>query len=196
MLVCLLVIRLFDTFFELPSSALLAELTDKYDERTSLIAIRQLCGVIGGLIMTLLVYEVFLKEHPDGSGGITQREGWFEYSIVAAITIFTIILISSRGTHHQIPYLRKPPARKIPISRSSPFKRRTANRWRTLRPSISFWRRARGRVNCRAWKPTAIWCGTTVTPWCRRCFRRRCWLSARALLALSSPASSAHSAPK
>ncbi len=113
MLVCLLVIRLFDTFFELPSSALLAELTEKYDERTSLIAIRQLCGVIGGLIMTLLVYEVFLKERPDGNGGITQREGWFEYSIVAAITIFTIILISSRGTHHQIPYLRQPPSRKI-----------------------------------------------------------------------------------
>ena len=115
MLVCLLTIRLFDTFFELPSSALLAELTQDYNERTSIISIRSFCGVAGGLIMQLMVYQVFLKKHADGSGGLLQRNGWQTYSIVAAITIFTIILISSRATHHQIPYLRQPPARKITI---------------------------------------------------------------------------------
>jgi glycoside/pentoside/hexuronide:cation symporter, GPH family len=92
MLVCLLTIRLFDTFFELPSSALLAELTQDYDERTAIISIRSFCGVAGGLIMQLLVYQVFLKENPDGTGGLLSRDGWMTYSIVAAITIFTIIL--------------------------------------------------------------------------------------------------------
>jgi Na+/melibiose symporter-like transporter len=115
MLVCLLTIRLFDTFFELPSSALLAELTSDYDQRTSMIAIRSFCGVAGGLIMQLLVYQVFLKKNADGTGGLLSRDGWQTYSIVAAITIFTIILISSRATHHQIPYLRQPPKRKITI---------------------------------------------------------------------------------
>lgn len=115
MLVCLLTIRLFDTFFELPSSALLAELTSDYNERTSIISIRSFCGVAGGLIMQLLVYQVFLKENADGTGGLLSRDGWQLYSIVAAITICTIILISSASTHHQIPYLRQPPARKITI---------------------------------------------------------------------------------
>ncbi|WP_374656407.1 MFS transporter [Phenylobacterium sp.] len=115
MLVCLLTIRLFDTFFELPSSALLAELTSDYNQRTSMIAIRSFCGVAGGLIMQLMVYQVFLKKHADGSGGLLERNGWQTYSIVAAITIFTIILISAAGTHHQIPYLRKPPTRKITV---------------------------------------------------------------------------------
>jgi Na+/melibiose symporter-like transporter len=115
MLVCLLTIRLFDTFFELPSSALLAELTSDYNQRTSMIAIRSFCGVAGGLIMQLMVYQVFLKKHADGSGGLLERHGWQTYSIVAAITIFTIILISAAGTHHQIPYLRKPPPRKITV---------------------------------------------------------------------------------
>jgi Na+/melibiose symporter-like transporter len=115
MLVCLLTIRLFDTFFELPSSALLAELTQDYNERTALISIRSFCGVAGGLIMQLLVYRVFLRENPDGSGGLLARDGWHTYALVAAITIFTIILISSRATHHQIPYLRKPEIRKITI---------------------------------------------------------------------------------
>ena len=115
MLVCLLTIRLFDTFFELPSSALLAELTQDYNERTSIISIRSFCGVAGGLIMQLLVYQVFLKKNPDGTGGLLERSGWETYSIVGAITIFTIIQISSTATHHQIPYLRQPPARKITI---------------------------------------------------------------------------------
>ena len=115
MLVCLLTIRLFDTFFELPSSALLAELTQDYDQRTSMIAIRSFCGVAGGLIMQLLVYQVFLKKNADGTGGLLSRDGWQTYSIVAAITIFTIILISSRATHHQIPYLRQPPKRKVTV---------------------------------------------------------------------------------
>ena len=115
MLVCLLTIRLFDTFFELPSSALLAELTQDYNERTSIISIRSFCGVAGGLIMQLLVYQVFLKKNADGTGGLLERSGWEVYSIVGAITIFTIILISSSATHHQIPYLRKPPTRKITI---------------------------------------------------------------------------------
>lgn len=115
MLVCLLTIRLFDTFFELPSSALLAELTQDYNQRTSMISIRSFCGVAGGLIMQLLVYQVFLKKHEDGTGGLLERGGWQTYSIVAAITIFTIIIISSVGTHHQIPYLAKPPTRKVTI---------------------------------------------------------------------------------
>jgi GPH family glycoside/pentoside/hexuronide:cation symporter len=115
MLVCLLTIRLFDTFFELPSSALLAELTQEYNQRTSMIAIRSFCGVAGGLIMQLMVYQVFLKENADGTGGLLARDGWQTYSIVAAITIFTIILISAAGTHHQIPYLAKAPQRKITV---------------------------------------------------------------------------------
>ena len=113
MLACLLVIRLFDTFFELPSSALAPELARDYNERTSLIAIRGLFTVVGGLGMTLLVYQVFMKEAADGSGGITERAGYFGYSLFASVLIFFVIIISTTGTFKQIPYLRQPPARKI-----------------------------------------------------------------------------------
>ncbi|MCC7265970.1 MAG: MFS transporter [Caulobacteraceae bacterium] len=115
MLFFLLTVRLFDTFFELPSSALLAELTRNYDERTSIIALRSLCGVVGGAAMTYLAYDVLLKENADGSGGVLAREGYFGYSIVAALVIFSFILISSAGTHRRIPYLSAPPARKITV---------------------------------------------------------------------------------
>ena len=115
MLVCLLTIRLFDTFFELPSSALAPELAKNYDERTSLISLRYFFSVVGGLGMTLLAYQVFLKENPDGTGGVLARDGYFNYALFAAGLIFVIILASTAGTHRQIPHLRQPPARKVTL---------------------------------------------------------------------------------
>lgn len=113
MMVCLLTIRLFDTFFELPSAALVPELAKNYEERTSLIALRSFFAVAGGLGMTLLAYQVFMRENPDGSGGVLSREGYFNYALCAAILIFVLILGSSAGTHKHIPHLTKPPSRKI-----------------------------------------------------------------------------------
>jgi GPH family glycoside/pentoside/hexuronide:cation symporter len=113
LLACLLTVRLFDTFFELPHSTLAPELAKDYNERTSLISLRMLFAVIGGLGMTVLAYQVFLKENPDGSGGVLARDGYFAYSVTAALLIFACIIISTVGTQSQIPYLRTPPNRQI-----------------------------------------------------------------------------------
>lgn len=113
LLACLLSLRFCDTFFELPHSALAPELAKDYDERTSLISLRMLFGVIGGLGMTVLAYQVFLKENPDGTGGVLSRDGYLGYSIAASALIFVTILASTRGTQNQIPYLQAAPTRKI-----------------------------------------------------------------------------------
>ncbi len=113
MIVCLLTIRLFDTCFELPSAALAPELAKDYNERTSLISLRSFFSVAGGLGMTLMAYQVFLKENPDGTGGVLARDGYFYYALFASFLIFVIILASTAGTHKQIPHLRKPPERKV-----------------------------------------------------------------------------------
>lgn len=115
MVVCLLTVRLFDTFFELPSSALAPELTRDYNERTSLVSMRAFFTVVGGLGMTVAAYQYFLAENPDGSGGILAREGYFAFSLVSALLIFSVILISTAGTQNRIPYLRQAPARKITL---------------------------------------------------------------------------------
>jgi len=113
LLACLLTIRLFDTFFELPHSALTPELAKDYHERTSLISLRMLFAVVGGLGMTVMAYQVFLKENPDGTGGVLAREGYFAYSVTGALLIFTAIMVATRGTQSQIPYLRKAPTRTV-----------------------------------------------------------------------------------
>ncbi len=113
---CLLAVRLFDTFFELPHNALAPELAKDYQERTKLLSMRALFTVAGGLGMTVAAYQFFLKEHPDGTGGVLARDGYLGYSICAALIIFSTILISTRGTQSQIPYLRQAPIRKITFS--------------------------------------------------------------------------------
>jgi GPH family glycoside/pentoside/hexuronide:cation symporter len=112
---CLLTVRLFDTFFELPHNALAPELAKDYHERTKLLSLRAMFTVAGGLGMTVMAYQVFLKEHADGTGGVLSRDGYLSYSICAALLIFTTILISTRGTQSQIPYLRVAPARKLTL---------------------------------------------------------------------------------
>ena len=111
MLTCLLIIRAFDTFFELPSTALAPELASDYDERTKLLALRSMFGAIGTVSVSLMVYQVFMRQHADGTGGVTDRAGYLPYSICASLLVFTIIILSASGTFKQIPYLSKAPER-------------------------------------------------------------------------------------
>ncbi len=110
MLTCLLVVRTFDTFFELPSVALGPELAPEYNERTKLISWRKAFETCGGLLMVLAGYRYFMAE---STGGVTERDGYASYSIVAAAIIFVVILVSAAGTHDRIQYLRQPPKRKL-----------------------------------------------------------------------------------
>lgn len=113
MLAALLTIRLFDSFYELPSAAMMPELAPDYNDRTGLIAIRWFFGLMSGIVMALLAYQVFMKQNPDGTGGILERDGYFAFGVTGAAIIFSVIMISSLATHHLIPTLRNAPARKI-----------------------------------------------------------------------------------
>jgi len=115
LMVLILAVRFFDTFFELPHQALAPELARGYDERTNLLALRHFFMVLGGLGMTVLAYQVFLKERPDGTGGVLARDGYFAYSLTGALIIFTTIVASTLGTAHRIPYLTPAPTRKITL---------------------------------------------------------------------------------
>lgn len=112
MLTCLLAIRLFDTFYELPASALTPELTSDYNKRTTLISFRSFFNIFGRFITTIAIYQVFMRQMEDGSGGVTSRDGYFAYSVTAAIVIAVIILIAAASTHRFIPYLSTPQKRE------------------------------------------------------------------------------------
>jgi glycoside/pentoside/hexuronide:cation symporter, GPH family len=109
----IVVVRTFISVYEIPSSALLPELTPDYDKRTSFLAYRFLFGWIGGHGMTLLAFGVFLKATAQYPLGQLNPAGYVGYSTVACIIIVVAILVTADGTHRFIPYLGQPPARRL-----------------------------------------------------------------------------------
>lgn len=105
--VCIAVfIRTLITFYEIPATALVAELTDDYDQRTEMMSFRYFFAWWGGLTMAVMNYLVFL---PEEKGGLEYVQGWTNYGLTASIVIFISIFVSTIGTHKHIPNLRQPP---------------------------------------------------------------------------------------
>jgi glycoside/pentoside/hexuronide:cation symporter, GPH family len=93
-------IRTLITFYEIPATALVAELTDDYDQRTEMMSFRYFFAWWGGLTMAILNYLVFL---PEEKGGLEYVQGWQNYGLAASIIIFLSIIIGiypSCASHH------------------------------------------------------------------------------------------------
>jgi len=105
------VVRTCVTFFEVPSTSLVAELTDDYDQRTSMLSYRYFFGWWGGLTVAVIAYAVLLVPNPDAGITIGQMNpaGYQHYGLLASGIMMTFILISALGTHRHIPNLHKPP---------------------------------------------------------------------------------------
>jgi glycoside/pentoside/hexuronide:cation symporter, GPH family len=110
-------IRSFISCYEIPSSALAAELTTEYDERTKLLSYRYLFAWIGGLAMYGLALAVFLRPNAQYPIGQLNPQGYADYGVFAAGLMLCAILASSIGTHRQIPYLRDPPQERMTLGR-------------------------------------------------------------------------------
>jgi Na+/melibiose symporter-like transporter len=106
-----IVIRTFITFYEVPSSALSAELTSGYDERTVLLSYRYFFGWVGGLTLNLVAFAILLAPDARHPVGQLNPVGYAHYGLVAAAIMFCAILISAIGTHRHIPTFRVPPKR-------------------------------------------------------------------------------------
>ncbi len=105
LLTCLMIIRLFDTFFDLPSLALAPELIEEYDRRTVIVSMRIFFRTAAGLLFTIAAFQIFLSAD---NGGVTSREGYFTFALVGSAVILVSILTSAMSTHRFIPWLRKP----------------------------------------------------------------------------------------
>lgn len=110
-------IRSFISCYEIPSAALAAELTTEYDERTRLLSYRYLFGWAGGLAMYALALFGFLKPTPEYAVGQLNPQGYANYGLFAGGLMLFAILVTSIGTHGQIPNLRAPPQERVTLGR-------------------------------------------------------------------------------
>lgn len=104
-------VRVSITIYEIPSSALSAELSHNYDERTSLQAWRYLFFFFGGQAMSILMFRVFLQPDQAHPVGQLNPAGYEKFGWVAGAVILFSILFSALGTHRNIPDLPQPPMR-------------------------------------------------------------------------------------
>jgi len=114
LLVTSIVIRTAITFYETPSSALAPDLTQDYDERSSLISYRYFFGWTGGNAMSVLMFFSLFPAFATAAipDGMFNREAYELYGIIASAMIFITILISAIGTHSRIVHLKPPPPRR------------------------------------------------------------------------------------
>ena len=90
--------RLAINLYELPSAALTTELSEDYDERTSLMTLRYFFGYVGGLGMAMLLFFVLLKPSAAYPVGQLNPDGYHKLGMVGAIVTFAAILICAIGT--------------------------------------------------------------------------------------------------
>jgi GPH family glycoside/pentoside/hexuronide:cation symporter len=102
-------VRILVSACEIPSVALVAELTRDYDERTGLMRFRFLFGWLGGLMTTILAYTVFLKSDTPGNNGVLEAEGYAAFGLFGAVMILLATLSSAAGQHRTIMALPPPP---------------------------------------------------------------------------------------
>ena len=83
---------------EVPSIALVPELTADYDERTRLMRYRFLFGWAGGLLMLIFAYGIFFT----GEKGVSDPVGYDAYSVWGALMMTGAVLISALGQHRHV----------------------------------------------------------------------------------------------
>jgi GPH family glycoside/pentoside/hexuronide:cation symporter len=108
LLVLVVLVRMFDTFFEVPSAALLAEMTTDYDERTALMSMRHIFAILSIMSMRLIAFGVFFKPAGGDKSGVLSREGFANYGLTCGVVIFIAISACCIGTHGQIAHLYRP----------------------------------------------------------------------------------------
>jgi len=101
-------VRTLITLYEIPNTSMVAELTDDYDERTSMLSFRYFFGWYGGLSMAALAYGVFFPMGSESGFGQLDARGYQVYGLIGACAILASILTSSLGTHRYIPIMKQP----------------------------------------------------------------------------------------
>ena len=98
------------TLYQVPYFALGAELSEDYEERTSVVAYRTLLGALGGALTISIAYLHFFPETSAFSNGMLNPDGYWKLAAFGGVAIAGSIWYSAWGTRDRIPYLPGPSA--------------------------------------------------------------------------------------
>lgn len=121
--------RLSMTLFHVPHLALGAELSPDYEDRTTLVTLRQMFLRIGHAATGLLGLLVFMRPtaaYPDGQ---LNPAAYPRLAATLSLGMFVLILTSAWRTHGRIPYLAAPDAAAL---RQHPLRAMLRDMWEIL----------------------------------------------------------------
>jgi GPH family glycoside/pentoside/hexuronide:cation symporter len=93
-----IIVRSLVSMCEVPSVAIVPELSADYDERTVVMRYRFLFGWGGGLLILYLAYRWFFA----GSLGLVDPAGYFPYALTGALLMAGAVMLSAVGQHRRI----------------------------------------------------------------------------------------------
>lgn len=101
----LVLLRLSQTFYLIPHDALGAELTDDYEERSSIFAYNSVVQMLLSMFTAMMLYAVIFPSTSEYENGLLNEAGYFVLASTGAVTIVFSVIVCSFGTLDQLPYL-------------------------------------------------------------------------------------------
>jgi glycoside/pentoside/hexuronide:cation symporter, GPH family len=96
------------TFFYIPWSALFAEFSDDYQERSAIVSYRFFFAWVGGISFSFAVYSLVFPGSAEYPLGQLNPHSYGNFALVLAICVVTAVLVTTHFTRDQIPYLMQP----------------------------------------------------------------------------------------
>lgn len=103
------------TLFLVPWTALLAELSQDYHERTSIVAYRFLFGWITVVVTGFCTMRFLFPTTPEFTPGHLNPAGYPVFATIAAVVIGSAALFTTHFSRREIPYLPKPSGERQPF---------------------------------------------------------------------------------
>ena len=103
----LALLRLGQTFYLIPHDALGAELTDDYEERTSIFGYNNVAEMILSMVLAAVVLVVIFPTEEGGPNGLLNETRYIILAVAGAPTILFSVLLCTFGTMDQLPYMQK-----------------------------------------------------------------------------------------
>jgi Na+/melibiose symporter-like transporter len=99
--------RGFMTLYFVPWASIAAELSDDYDERTSVMVFRFAVGWIIGTAFHLFIYNFVMTRTPEYPVGQLDPDAYSLMALCAGVLLTSGVLLTTLLTRREIPYLRQ-----------------------------------------------------------------------------------------
>ncbi len=106
------------TLFHVPHTALGAELSDDFEERTTIVGFRQFLSTLGGLGVVLIGFGLFFASTAQYPQGQFNVDAYAPFALTLSVLMAVVMLVSAMVTQREVPRLRQP---KGPVQRLNPW---------------------------------------------------------------------------